>query len=68
MAETPKHIAHIDRLLDSLHRGGSCRVAVCTCGWHGPERGTLELAADDALTHEGSGYRIAPRKETHNAG
>ncbi len=48
-----RHIAHIKVHKESLRRGGSCRIAVCICGWHGPQRATLEMAADDALIHEG---------------
>lgn len=46
------HIASIAVDLESVRRGGSCRTAVCTCGWVGPERATLEMAADDAMEHE----------------
>jgi len=32
------------------------------CDWKGPERGTLELAVDDALLHERSEFEIVRRK------
>lgn len=48
-----RHITHIEADPESLRRGGSCRTAACTCGWRGPQRGTMVLAADDALSHEG---------------
>ena len=51
---TTRHLAYIEADFESLRRGGSCRTATCICGWKGPQRGTLELAADDALTHERS--------------
>jgi hypothetical protein len=47
-----RHYAYIEAAFDSIRRGGSTRIAACFCGWRGPERGTLELAADDALMHE----------------
>ena len=46
------HLAYVEVDSESLHRGGSCRTAVCLCGWKGPQRGTLELVTDDALMHE----------------
>ena len=57
-AVTTRHIACIEVDLESLHRGGSTRTAVCTCSWRGPERGSLELAADDALLHEQSEFEV----------
>lgn len=48
------HVASIDVDYEAVRRGGSCRTAVCTCGWVGPERATLEMAADDAMEHERS--------------
>ncbi len=46
------HIAYVAVDLGSVRRGGLCRTATCVCGWKGPGRSTLELAADDALSHE----------------
>ena len=51
-SEFVRHIAYVDVDLESIARGGSTRTAACRCGWRGPERATLDLAADDALTHE----------------
>lgn len=48
----PKHLAHVEPISASYRRGGSSRTARCTCGWKGPERATLDLAADDAISHE----------------
>lgn len=31
---------------------GPARRASCSCGWQGPERGTLTLACSDALEHD----------------
>lgn len=56
-------LAHIEIHLESVRRGGSTRTAACTCGWRGPQRGTLELAVDDALLHERSDYQIVQRDE-----
>jgi hypothetical protein len=36
---------------------------MCLCGWEGPQRGTLELAADDALTHERSANSVSNRRD-----
>ncbi len=47
-----RHLAYVEVDLESISHRGSTRTATCGCGWRGPERGTLELAADDALTHE----------------
>jgi hypothetical protein len=47
-----QHIASITIDWESTRRGGTTRNAVCSCGWIGPERGTLTLAADDAMLHE----------------
>lgn len=58
---TRRHVAYIEADFVSLRRGGSCRTATCICGWTGPERGTLELATDDALIHEGSSFEIVAR-------
>ena len=52
LSDRTRHLACIEHDVESLRRGGSCRTAVCLCGWKGPQRATLELAADDALTHE----------------
>lgn len=49
-----RHVAGIEIDRASLRRGGSGRRAVCSCGWTGVDRGSLEAAADDALQHEGS--------------
>lgn len=46
------HLAFVEPDLQSIRRGGTTRKAACVCGWRGPERGTLELAVDDALNHE----------------
>jgi hypothetical protein len=54
LRKTDKHVAYIDPDLESMRRGGSSRIAACSCGWRGPERATLELAYDDARQHEGS--------------
>jgi len=48
---TTQHLAYVEVDLESIDRGGSTRIAACLCGWKGPQRATLELAADDALTH-----------------
>jgi hypothetical protein len=47
-----RHLTSIDLDRESARRGGSTRTALCTCGWQGPQRGTIELAVDDALGHE----------------
>ena len=47
-----RHVSSILNDAESFHRGGSTRIATCTCGWIGPQRSTLELAADDAIEHE----------------
>jgi len=52
-----RHLAYVEADLESFRRGGSTRTAVCLCGWRGPQRGTLELVTDDALTHERSQER-----------
>lgn len=49
---TTRHIAYIEVDVESFHRGGSTRTAVCLCGWKGPQRATLELVVDDAFEHE----------------
>lgn len=49
---TDRHITSIMLDAESFQRGGSTRIAQCVCGWNGPERGTMQLAADDALEHE----------------
>jgi hypothetical protein len=49
------HLAYIEAHLASFSRGGTCRAAACFCGWRGAQRGTLELAVDDALEHERDG-------------
>lgn len=54
-----RHLAYVEADFESMRRGGSCRTAMCLCGWKGPQRGTLELAVDDALTHEQSTFCIA---------
>lgn len=61
-----RHIASIEADAESLRRGGSTRTAICVCDWRGPQRATLELAADDAFIHEGSTAQIdvAPRSTT----
>ena len=56
--EAPRCLAYIEADFESLRRGGSCRTAVCRCGWKGPQRGSLELAADDALLHERSDMHL----------
>jgi hypothetical protein len=47
------HVVGIRVDHDSVKRGGTCRVAVCVCGWFGPQRSSLEIAVDDAHAHEG---------------
>jgi len=47
-----RHVAYVEVDPWSINRGGTTRTAACVCGWRGPERCTLDLAADDALTHE----------------
>lgn len=47
-----RHVTRVDVDFSSVKRGGSTRAAACLCGWRGPERGTMDLAADDALAHE----------------
>lgn len=54
-----RHLAYVEADFESLRRGGSCRTATCLCGWKGPQRATLELAADDALMHERSGATLS---------
>jgi hypothetical protein len=51
---TTRHLAYVEVDTESIGRGGSTRTAACLCGWKGPQRSTLELAADDALVHERS--------------
>lgn len=46
------HVTSVVVDLESVRRGGTTRTAACACGWTGPQRGTMELAADDALSHE----------------
>jgi hypothetical protein len=60
---TARHVAYIEPDLESLRRGGSCRTAICTCGWKGPERLTLELSADDALEHERSDMAVCKKSD-----
>lgn len=57
-----RHIAYVAPDIESRRRGGSCRTAACLCGWKGPDRVSLELAAEDALEHEGSEFWLV-RKE-----
>ena len=52
------HIAYVEVDFDDL----STRTAVCTCGWKGPERTTLELAVDDALIHEESDMQVVQKR------
>lgn len=47
-----QHVARVDSDQESVRRGGSTRTAACSCGWVGPQRSTLALAADDATEHE----------------
>jgi hypothetical protein len=56
--------AFIEMDAESHRRGGSTRTAVCTCGWRGPQRATLELVTDDALLHERSSYKIKRKQST----
>jgi hypothetical protein len=58
-----RHVARVEIDLESFSRGGSSRTATCSCGWRGPDRGTLELAADDALLHERSEFTVQRRKD-----
>ena len=59
MSEKIRHAAYIEHDLEPLRRGGLCsRTALCVCGWRGPQRATLELAADDALMHERSALPV----------
>jgi hypothetical protein len=51
-ARPDRHLAYVEPDLESMRRGGSTRMAACICGWRGPQRGSLEMATDDALTHE----------------
>ncbi len=48
------HITSVRIIAESIARGESARKATCTCGWAGPERATMTLAADDANQHESS--------------
>jgi|SRR6185436_9033230 len=50
-----RHVTRIDLDLESVRRGGSGRFAACTCEWHGPDRATLAMAADDTMIHESGG-------------
>ena len=59
LSKALRHLAYVEADFESMRRGGSCRTASCLCGWKGPQRGTLELAADDALMHEGSDMHVA---------
>lgn len=59
---SPRHLAYVEADFASWQRGGSCRTAVCLCGWRGGQRATLELAVDDALLHEHSGMHIVRRR------
>lgn len=53
------HVATIERVPDPQPTGTTRRAVCGACGWRGPERGTMELAADDALGHERAhGVRI----------
>lgn len=47
-----RHVAHVESDPESFRRGGSTRTAVCSCGWRGPQRATIEVVADDAVEHE----------------
>jgi hypothetical protein len=47
-----RHITSIESDEESFQRGGASRTAVCTCGWRGSQRSTLELVVDDACEHE----------------
>ncbi len=51
-AAPQQHITSVLLNLASFVRGGTGRVAVCTCGWQGGQRDTMELATRDALQHE----------------
>ncbi len=42
---------------DSIPRWKRPRMAECSCGWSGPERATMRLAADDADIHELQGLK-----------
>jgi hypothetical protein len=54
----PRHVTYIEVDLELCLRGSTTRIARCICEWRGPERGSIELAADDALTHERSNFWI----------
>jgi hypothetical protein len=56
------HVTGIAVVADSVRRGGTTRRAICACGWHGPQRGTMVMAADDAIRHERDGERVAPKE------
>lgn len=57
------HIAYVGVDLEWMRRhGGSTRTAICTCGWQGPQRATLELAVDDALIHEKSDMQVVQKR------
>lgn len=59
-AFTPRaHVASIQDDAESRSRGGATRIAVCRCGWEGPQRSTLELVVDDALLHEQSSFTVS---------
>lgn len=51
-----RHVSSVINDAESFRRGGSTRIAACTCGWIGPQRSTMELAADDAIEHEKESY------------
>lgn len=55
---------HIIDPLSALRGTSTGRRAVCIiCSWYGPERGTMKLASDDAISHERNerdGYRPLP--------
>ena len=59
-ARRTRHVTGVRVHEDSVDRGGSTRNAECVCGWCGPERGTMELAADDAVAHESEEQHTSP--------
>jgi hypothetical protein len=55
------HVTAILRIYPS-----TTRMANCHCGWNGPQRATIELAADDALIHEESDHHVVKKPATRD--
>ena len=59
--EDGRHVTGVQVLAQRWRPASTSRRALCSCGWKGPQRGTMELAADDALLHEQSEYCVSKR-------